>query len=290
MSTLTYVEKESIAKFFDIREGYIFYSLDKRYGYNKTKTRDLIFEATGIDIYSNPEYNMSQERCIRKIWDECDDYTVGKLLKTMLDYYVSISDWIWDCLEQNNYETLRKIEARLMKNTVSVPQTENESLEMLRQDIERNIANNTPEMAIDRLHTFCVKYLKDLCDKHGVVVSPDAHGHYALNNLAAELQKWYKSNNYIDSEFSLTAIRNSISLFDKFNFLRNNKSPAHDNEFLVKIEAEYVVKIVCDTMAFIDKIEKAKDEDLRASAREGEKLPWEDKDWLLNIPTEDLPF
>lgn len=47
----------------------------------------MIYAATGIDIYKNTEYDMSQERCIRKIWDECDDYTVGKLLKIMLDYY-----------------------------------------------------------------------------------------------------------------------------------------------------------------------------------------------------------
>jgi hypothetical protein len=208
----------------------------------------------------------------------------------MLDYYVSISDWNWDWSEQNSYESLRKIEERLMKNTVSVPQTDNQPLEMLRQDIERNIANNTPEMAVDRLHTFCVKYFKSLCDKHGLLVTPDSHGHYVLNNLAAELHKWYKNNNYFDSEFTLVAIKNSISLFDKFNFLRNNKSPAHDNDFLVKAEAEYVVKIVCDTMAFIDKIEKAKDADLRAHARETEKLPWEDENWILNLPTENLPF
>lgn len=289
MSTLTFVEKESISNFFSFKNGYVFSSLDKRYGYNKTKTRDLIFEATGIDIYSNPEYDMSQERCIRKIWEDCDDYTVGKLLKTMLDYYVSISDWSWDWSEQNSYEALRRIEERLLKNNVSVPQTDNESLEMLRQDIERNIANNTPEMAVDRLHTFCVKYLKELCDKHGVAVNPDSDGHYALVYLGAELSKWYKSNEYFDSDFSLTAIRNSISLFDKFNYLRNNRSPAHDNDFLFKTEAEYVVKVISDTIAFIDKIEKVKDIDLNDNVK-NEKLPWEDENWILSVPNEELPF
>ena len=289
MSTLTFSEKELIAKFFDIRSGYIFYSLKGRYGYNKSKTRDLIFEATGIDIFSNPDYDMSQERCIRKIWVDCDDYTVGRLLKSMLDYYVAISDWNWDYSEQNNYEALRKIEERLMSNTVSVPQTGNESLEMLRQDIEHNIANNAPEMAVDRLHTFCAKYLKELCDKHSVVVNPDSDGHYALVYLGAELNKWYKRNEYFDSDFSLTAIRNSISLFDKFNYLRNNRSPAHDNDFLFKTEAEYVVKIISDTIAFIDKIEKIKDINLNENIK-NEKLPWEDENWILSVPNEALPF
>lgn len=258
MSSLSYVEKESIAKFFGFKNGYVFSFLERRYGYNKTKTRDLILDATGIDIYSNSEYDMSQERCIRKIWEECDDYTVGNLLKVMLDYYFSISDWEWDWSEQKNYEMLRELQERLMKNNVSIPKTDNDSLEFIRQDIERNIANNTPEMAIDRLHTFCVMYFKKLCDKHQISVTPDSNEHYSLTHLISELNKWYNDNNYFDSDFSKTAIRNSNSLFDKFNFLRNNRSPAHDNEFMFKIEAEYVVKIITDTVMFIEKLESAK--------------------------------
>lgn len=34
------------------------------------------------------------------------EYTVGNLLKTMLDYYDSIADWGWDISEQINYEYL----------------------------------------------------------------------------------------------------------------------------------------------------------------------------------------
>ena len=91
MSSLSYVEKERIASFLGFRNGYIFSFLKN--GYNKTNTRNMILEATGIDIYNNPDYNLSQERCVRKIWEEYDDYTVGKLLKIMLDYYVAVSDW-----------------------------------------------------------------------------------------------------------------------------------------------------------------------------------------------------
>ena len=268
MNSLTYVEKESIANFLGFKNGYVFSFLDKRYGYNKTKTRDLILDATGIDIYSNPEYDMSQERCIRKIWDECDNYTIGKLLKVMLDYYISISDWDWDWSEQRNYESLRDLQDRLLKNDVAIPKTDNDSLEIIRQDIERNISNDTPEMAIDRLHTFCVMYFKGLCDKHQILVTPDSNGHYSLTHLIGELNKWYNDNNYFDSDFSKTAIRNSNSLFDKFNFLRNNRSPAHDNEFMFKIEAEYVVKIITDTVMFIEKLESAKNGNSNATLNE----------------------
>lgn len=247
-----------IAEFFGFDRGYIFSFWTKQNKYNKTNTRNIILESTGIDIFSNPEFNMSQERCIRKIWDEFDDYTNGKLLKVMLDFYVSKSSDELDSSEYNTYKKLCSLQERLLKSTLTFPVTNNDSLEIIRQDIERNISNDTPEMAIDRLHTFCVMYFKGLCDKHQILVTPDSNGHYSLTHLIGELNKWYNDNDYFDSDFSKTAIRNSSSLFDKFNFLRNNRSPAHDNEFMFKIEAEYVVKIITDTVMFIEKLESAK--------------------------------
>ena len=47
----------------------------------------------------------------------------------------------------------------------------------------------------------------------------------------------------------------SISLFDSYNAIRNDKSFAHDNDLLDKREATYVVKILADTLTFIDEIE-----------------------------------
>ena len=102
MSSLTYTERERIARFLGFKGGYVFTFLKS--GYTKTNTRDMIYAATGIDIYKNTEYDMSQERCIRKIWDECDDYTVGKLLKIMLDYYWNVAEWDWDRREETDYQ------------------------------------------------------------------------------------------------------------------------------------------------------------------------------------------
>ena len=78
MSQITYVDKERAANFFGFSNGYIFTFLNNHnIPFNKTNTRNMILEACGIDIYKDSEYDMSQERCIRKIWDEADDYSVG---------------------------------------------------------------------------------------------------------------------------------------------------------------------------------------------------------------------
>jgi hypothetical protein len=258
MSSLSYVDKERMANFFGIKGGYIFSFLKS--GYNKTNTRNIILEACGIDIYKNQDYDMSQERCIRKIWDEKDDGTIGNLLRVMLDYYDSISDWEWDYKEQQDYHYLRELQEKLMSGkTVILPSTEgDETLAILMKDIEQNLLKNTPELALDRLHTFACKYIREVCEKHDVKIADDKGNNLSLDTITAKLKKLYDDNQYFESEFCTVAIRNTINIFAKFNDIRNNKSFAHPNPVLEKIEAEYVVRIVSETLAFIDKIEETK--------------------------------
>lgn len=277
MSTLTYVEKERMANFFGIKNGYVFSFLKN--GYNKTNTRDMIFEATGIDIYSNADYNMSQERCIRKIWDECDDYSVGKLLKVMLDYYDAVADWCWGEKEGYDYNQFRELEKRLMQNPVTLPGATTDTLELVKKDIERNCTNNTPELAIDRLHTFSTEFFRSLCKKHKISTEDDRGNEYPLQSLVGRLKNWYAENHYFDSEFSVVAIQNTINIFDKYNAIRNDQSAAHPNEVLNKAEAMYAVRIVAETLTFIDKIERIKDVEAATP-----RLPWDDFDTDGELP------
>jgi len=271
MSTLTFVEKERMANFFGIKGGYVFSFLKN--GYNKTNTRNMILEATGIDIYSNADYDMSQERCIRKIWDECDDYTVGKLLQVMLDYYMSVADWSWDWKEENDYNYLRDLEKRLMQNPISIPSAATDTLKLVKEDIERNCNNNTPELALDRLHTFSTEFFRTVCKKHGISIEDDRGNELPLHSLVGRLKNWYAENRYFDSAFSVIAIQNTINIFDKYNAIRNDQSAAHPNEMLNKAEAMYAVRIVAETLTFIDKIEHIKDEEKTIH-----RIPWDDLD------------
>lgn len=271
MSTLTYVEKEKMAKCFGIKNGYVFSFLKN--GYNKTNTRDMIFEATGIDIYSNADYDMSQERCIRKIWDERDDYSVGKLLKIMLDYYDAVTDWFWEERESYDYNQLRELEKRLMQNPITLPDAATDTLKLVKEDIERNCNNNTPELALDRLHTFSTKFFRSVCKKHEISIEDSRGNEYPLQSLVGRLKNWYAENHYFDSEFSVVAIQNTINIFDKYNAIRNDQSAAHPNEVLNKAEAMYAVRIVAETLTFIDKIERIKDAEAATP-----RLPWDDLD------------
>lgn len=278
MSTLSYVQKEKMANFFGIKGGYVFTFLKN--GYNKTNTRDIILEATGVDIYSNPAFDMSQERCIRKIWDDFDDYSVGKLLKVMLDYYETVAEWSWEQREISIFNSLRELEKRLLQNPVAVPSVENDTLKLVKEDIERNCNNNTPELALDRLHTFSTEFFRSVCRKHNITTTDDRQNALPLQSLVGRLKNWYAENHYFDSEFTIVAIQNTINIFDRFNAIRNNQSAAHPNEMLNRAESMYVVRIVAETLTFIDNIEKIKDEEAMQN-----RLPWDQID-----EDDELPF
>ncbi len=262
MSQITYVDKERAANFFGFSNGYIFTFLNNHnIPFNKTNTRNMILEACGIDIYKDSEYDMSQERCIRKLWDEADDYSVGCLFKVMLDYYAAVANWDWDWKEKEDYQYLRELEKRLCSaKSLQLPATDNESLSLLQKDIERNFSNNTPELALDRLHTFSTHFFRKLSRMHGLDIANTSGENFSLETLVANLKNFYRDNSYFSSDFCVIAIQNTINIFAKFNAIRNNQSFSHPNPILSKIESEYVVKVISDTLMFIDKIERQHDE------------------------------
>ena len=139
---------------------------------------------------------------------------------------------------------------------IVLPQPEDDTLQIILEDIEHNIKLGTPELCLDRLHTFSTKYIRRVCEKHNISTVDDKGKNQPLHSLVGMLTKAYKQNDCLDSDFALVALKNSISIFSAFNDIRNNRSFAHDNQVLNKIEAEYVIKVVSDTLLFIDNLEQ----------------------------------
>ena len=88
MSDLTFREKRLIADVLEFDGGYVFTILSKYEHFNKTTARDIIFGASGIDIFTNPKYStLSQQKCLEQIWDIESNYTAGSVLKDFLLFY-----------------------------------------------------------------------------------------------------------------------------------------------------------------------------------------------------------
>lgn len=286
MSTLSFIEKQTICRLFGIADGFAFKYWSDKGAHNKSTTKELIYEACGINIFDDIGYKgLSQQKCIQKIWDECSPQVVAKLLKSLSDYFCFKmgTDW-WSDEDNYDYQQVQKIIERLESlPTVELPKEQSiKNLKLLLEDIESNIKNDKPELVVDRLHTFAAEYLRNLCGTHGICTTDDKGNEYPLHSLAGMIKKWYVDNNYFDSEFAVVAIQNSINLFDKYNGVRNENSAAHPNNLLSKAEAEYAVRIIANTLTFIDKCEKSK-------IKKVQTLPWEGGVLYID-PDEELPF
>lgn len=261
LSVLSHVEEKTICRLFGICDGYVFKYSYLQGTYNKNDTQRIILDACGIDIYKEPTYRtLSQEKCVRKIWNECNPKMIAKLLSAFCDYFCFyMGTSFWPNEDQYDFNQVQKIIERLDSITeVNLPKSEmDDKITVILEDITNNMNAQKPELAIDRLHTFCCEYLRFLCKKHGIDTLDNKGHEYPLHSLVGNLNKWYEKEGYIESEFTNTAIKSSISLFEKYNHVRNNQSAAHPNNLLSKNEATYVVKIIADTLEFLDILEQS---------------------------------
>jgi hypothetical protein len=215
-----------------------------------------------IDIYEDLQYKVqcSKAHKLRQLWNQEPDSLVGKLLLDLLDYYENsnlkqapLSD-----LDKKQIEKLRKVSTELSKNKndVNLPYRHDDNLDLLKSDIKQSLSQNKPTLCIDRLHTFSVRFIRDICNSNNIDIKGDNGNFYPLHNLIGPLAKTYEKDNLFQSKFPIMVIKSSISLFEAFNDIRNNKSFAHDNDVIGDIEASFIVENISQLLTFIDKIER----------------------------------
>jgi len=131
------------------------------------------------------------------------------------------------------------------------------TLEELVNDIRRTLDAGKPEVAIDRLHTYCMKKIKHLLKIRDIT--------YKEKDTLDALFSRYRNELVQDkklSKFSDKALKSSIDLLKEFNYLRNNKSLAHDKKILNNSEAQYIFSTVNSTLVLIRALELNKYNDL----------------------------
>jgi hypothetical protein len=50
-------------------------------------------------------------------------------------------------------------------------------------------------------------------------------------------------------------VKSNISILEKFNYIRNNKSLAHDNDLLNSNESTFIINNIINLLHFIERIE-----------------------------------
>ncbi|MCI1589806.1 abortive infection family protein [Heyndrickxia oleronia] len=276
MAGLTYREKLIFEELFEMDSGYV---LDFS---NSTFAR-FILETINIDIYGGPGYEeyCSKANKLRQIWSRESDVVVGKLMDELLVYYEDLCSRKEEELSERTIKKINELRVAVnrLKGTnisVSLPVKSEETLQTLIEDINNSLARNKPTLVLDRLHTFATKLLRQACIDNNINVEDGKGNYLPLHSLAGMLKKKYEKDEIFESTFTLRALQNSISLFDSYNDIRNDKSYAHDNDILDSVEADFVVKAMANVITFIDKVEnyRKKEEIRKQSVNKQFELPF----------------
>ncbi|MCY1153016.1 MAG: abortive infection family protein [Sphaerochaetaceae bacterium] len=277
MTTLSAMDKRNFEDLFDMNTGYVI-------NFSNSSFQQFIKASINIDIYEDLKYSehTSKANKLRQVWNQEPTYLVGKLMLDLLDYFENYK------LKQNKLsefdkkmiEKLRIVSTELSnnKNNVKLPVNKDYNLNVLQADIEQSLSQNKPILCIDRLHTFTVRFIREICNNNNIEIKSDKGKFYSLQSLIGKLAKTYENDNLFQSNFHIVVIKSSISLFESFNDIRNNKSFAHDNDIIGDLEATYIVKSISELLIFIDKIEN-----LRQKITNSQEAPKED-DYYSDIP------
>lgn len=260
MSDLSSFEKVKLEKMFEMEAGYV---LD----FSNITFREFIIDNTNIDI-SDGKYDYasgSKANRLKAFWAKEANYIVGKLISALLEYWKTkrlINHREISQAEQALFDDCYTIAERLKQDSIVEnidaiqPYSNDKEFSVLAKSIRESIQNNEPEVALDRLHTYLVKYTRQQCDKYGISYDRDK----ALHSLFGEYVKYLIQNGFIKSQMTERILKSSISILESFNNVRNYQSLAHDNPILNYHESVLIFNNVSSAIKFIEAIEAEQSE------------------------------
>ncbi len=254
MAEINYLQWISIEDFLQMSGGYV---LD----FSNRTLQDFVADVTKLDIYSSKYEDKGESKAnrIRTFFKKESATIVAKLLQGFIDYKVDIMyarDGIeLGSSELKSLEICKSIVGSLYADGGDVSEDVealniNDDFTQIFSSIKDDIEKGEPEQALDRLHTFMIKYVKSLCNKNSILYRDEAALHSLYGSYVKEIIK-----HKVDSEMTVRIMKSSISILEAFNDVRNNQSLAHDNIVLNREESMYIFKSISNLVAFIKAIE-----------------------------------
>lgn len=257
MAELDYKEKFQIEKLFDMPSGYVM-------DFSNNTFQSFIYDSIKINIYDDKYFYSSGSKAnrLRGFFAEETSYKVGQLLTVLLDYWhtkaiAGENGFNFD-RDKNIYTECLKI-AKKLKEEKIVDEidvikeiSDDKDFSLLAKSIRESIDKNEPEVALDRLHTYVIKYVKLLCKNHKIDLKKDE----PLNSIFGKYVKFIVSSEKIESQMTERILKYSIHVLEAFNDVRNNRSFAHDNQILNYSESVLIFNNVTNAIKFIETLEK----------------------------------
>ena len=250
MSSLTAIERRKLERALGMASGYVLNFSDRTFA-------DFFIDNFGIDIdrapYNNP--HRSKANRMRAFWTHANDHRVSQVLGSLFDEWAEFRSR--DQPELPPDECLAIVDR--LKRAQPVPDldaicplSDEAAFGLLASEVREAIERGQPVAGLDRLHTFLVKFMRGLCAKASISTEIGK----PLHGLIGEYVKAVRSADLIESDMADRILKSTISIFEAYNHVRNNRSLAHDNPILGRDEAILILSNVASSVKYLRVIEK----------------------------------
>jgi hypothetical protein len=220
-------------------------------------------ETFNIEIYNDrfQSEGTSKGKTLRGFVEVAEPRLVAKVLRALWDYRRTLSEYTEDDPEQEKilYTWLVQFTDELeQSSSICIEDAFKDfsgetTLTKLRASIASDLIDEKPDVALDRIHTYCVKRFRYLlAERHNPVDNGTP-----LPAIFGQYGKFLKEEGIV-SEFALPTLRIQHKLFEHLNDARNKRSLAHDNPLLDMSEAKFVIDCILSSLSFIERIEEAR--------------------------------
>ncbi len=252
MAELTFSERQAVEKGFGMGSGYVLDFSDRTF-------QEFMHDSVGRNIY-DAKYStngQSKAKRLRAFIKIEPNHVVGKVLADLVEHAMGGAEAGTPVPAQ--LQSCARVAARLRQGAPvleEVAQGSHEStFRALTNSVRQAIEGNQPEAGLDRLHTYFVAYMRQVCEANGIATARDEPAHSVLGKYAKSL----KASNQIESEMTGRILTYALSTMDAFNRVRNEQSLAHPNPILNYHEALLIFNHVVSVVNFIRAIEQKRE-------------------------------
>ena len=180
-------------------------------------------------------------RALRKIWDYREAVRARYEREEALEY-----------ARDKLFQIIHRLEGDSgLASTDAIERFEyDDTLDELVASIERDIQAHKPHVALDRLHTYCMKKFAHLLRQRGEQPSTGE----TLNARAGRYFNPLRRSGQI-RPISEKIMKSTVETFELYNGIRNNESLAHDNSLVESNEARFIFDTVVSMLRFLKTIE-----------------------------------
>lgn len=249
MAEVTFSERQALERGFGMGSGYVLNFSDRTF-------QGFIYESVGRNIY-DAKYSgngQSKAKRLRAFIKVEPNHVVGKLIADLVGH--AIGGEATGALVPTDLQACSRIADRLRQGAPVLedvpPESQESTFRTLANSVRQAIEENQPEAGLDRLHTYFVTYVRQVCQANGITTTRDEPAHSLLGKYVKSL----KTSGRIESEMTGRILTYAQATMDAFNRVRNEQSLAHPNPILNYDEALLIFNHVVSIVNFIRAIEQ----------------------------------